>query len=494
MSIASVKKSSRFWSLLQLTSMSAALLSAHAHASDLSYLQGLLAATPEGGWVKANSNSFASSWAVSGQGGMPVGSHAHPGTVIAAWSSFAWDSNSHSLLLWGGGHATYKGNEMYVWDGASGAWGRGSLPSRIEQYQNTGSWLVVDDAAPQSSHTYDGNIFLPINNMFLTFGGASYNIGNGGFEVKDGNGGIKRAGPWMWDPLKADPSKVGGTTGSGYLPISQGGQMWINRQGQWTGTEPWSTFRGYISNVTAYREEAGQDVVYLSPQSGSTGYPGLFRYAIGDVRNGGLDSWEQVGVTKNAIAIDGAATIDTAHNLFVRTAPLAGQQADLSVWDLARNNATDPSANADKAVQLINEDGSPFSLNYDYGLNFDTGSGKIYLWSGDKGSVWETEASYDANGSLQSVWKVRRLVSTTAAQPNGNFLNGVYGKWQYAEDLGAFVALDEFNFSTNTGGDVWLYKPFASQVPEPAQLELVLAGLLGLYIRSRSKNASSSLI
>ena len=127
-------------------------------------------------------------------------------------------------------------------------------------------------------------------------------------------------------------------------------------------------------------------------------------------------------------------------------------------------------------------------------MNFDTGSGKIYLWSGDKGSVWETEASYDANGSLQSVWKVRRLVSTTAAQPNGNFLNGVYGKWQYAEDLGAFVALDEFNFSTNTGGDVWLYKPFASQVPEPAQLELVLAGLLGLYIRSRSKNASSSLI
>jgi hypothetical protein len=477
---------------LRLSAVSLALLSFQAAAADLDYLQGLLAATPAGGWVKASTNTFASSWAVTGQGGLPATSHTNPGTVVAAWSSFAWDSNSHNLLLWGGGHATYKGNEMYVWDGATGQWGRGSLPSRIEQYQNTGTWLVVDDAAPQSSHTYDSNIFLPVNNMFLTFGGASYNIGNGGFEVKDGNGGIKRAGPWMWDPLKADPSKVGGTAGSGYLASSEGGQMWINRQGQWTGTEPWSTFRGYITNVTAYREEAGQDVVYLSPQSGSTGYPGLFRYAIGDVRNGGLDSWEHVGVTSSAIAVSGTATIDTSHNLFVRTSPISGQEADLSVWDLTKNNAANPSANIDKAVQLVNEDGTQFSLTENFGMNFDTASGKIYLWSGDKGNLWETEADYDTNGNLLSVWTVKKLVSTTVAQPNGNFLNGVYGKWQYVEELGAFIALDEFKFSDNTGADVWLYKPFATQVPEPGKLEMALFGLLGLYIGVRRKNSAGA--
>ncbi|MBK9234536.1 MAG: hypothetical protein IPO19_00090 [Rhodoferax sp.] len=41
----------------------------------------------------------------------------------------------------------------------------------------------------------------------------------------------------MFDPTKADPNKVGGTTGSGYDSSSIGGNMWINRQGQWTGTE-----------------------------------------------------------------------------------------------------------------------------------------------------------------------------------------------------------------------------------------------------------------
>ena len=489
MSIACIKKSSRSRFVLQLSAMSVALLSAQSQASDLSYLQGLLAATPAGGWVNASTNSFASSWAVNGQGGLPATSHTNPGTVIAAWSSFAWDSTNHSLLLWGGGHATYKGNEMYVWDASNGKWGRGSLPSRIEQYGNTGTYLVVDDAAPQSSHTYDNNMYLPKNNMFLTFGGASYDAGVAGFEVRDGNGGIKRAGPWMWDPTKADPTKVGGTTGSGYLPSSVGGEMWTNRQGQWTGTEPWNPSRGYVWNVTAYAEENGQDVVYLSPQYQSTGFPDLFRYAVGDVRNGGLDSWQKVGVTANAYASGGVATIDTTHNLFIRTSPLPGQQADLSVWNLNNNNPSNPNANKDIAIKLVNEDGTQFSLTDNFGMDYDSTRNKVYLWSGDPSTVWETEASYDSNGVLKGEWTVVKRTSASGPHPNGNFANGVYGKWHFVEELGAFVALDEFNFSNNTGGNVWLYKPFAAVVPEPGRLALALMGLGVLMLRMRRKQA-----
>jgi hypothetical protein len=53
--------------------------------------------------------------------------------------------------------------------------------------------------------------------------------------------------------------------------------------------------------------------------------------------------------------------------------------------------------------------------------------------------------------------------------------------------LGAFIALDEFNFSNNTGADVWLYKPVATQVPEPGKLALALAGLAALMLRVRRK-------
>ena len=465
---------------------------AQANAADLTYLQSLLASTPEGGWVKANTNSFASSFAITGQGGLPAVQSTNPGTVVAAWSSFAWDSNNHDLLLFGGGHATYMGNEMYVWDGTTGQWGRGSLPSRIEPFGTYGTYLVVDDAAPQSSHTYDNNLFLPINNMFLTFGGAAYNAGVAGFEVRNGSGGVMRAGPWLWDPTKADPNKVGGTTGSGYLPSTLGGQMWTNRQGQWTGTEPWNPSRGYVWNVTAYREEAGMDVVYLSPQYQSTGFPDLFRYVVGDVRNGGIGQWQKVGVTANAYASGGVATIDSTHNLFIRTSPLPGQLADFSVWKLDNNNASNPSANKDIAIQLVNVDGSAFSLTDNFGMDYDSGNDKIYLWAGNQGSVWETQATFDSSGNLMNVWTVKPLSSTTTAQPNGNFFNGVYGKWKYVEELNAFVALDEFNFTNNSGADVWLYKPLATQVPEPGTAAFMVLGLAALMLHRRRREDRSS--
>ena len=97
--------------VLRVGALAAILACGQAGASTHSYLQSLLAATPAGGWVKANTNQFTSAWAIPGQGGLTDQGHANPGSVVAAWSGFAWDSTSHDLLLWGGGHATYRGNE-----------------------------------------------------------------------------------------------------------------------------------------------------------------------------------------------------------------------------------------------------------------------------------------------------------------------------------------------------------------------------------------------
>ncbi|MEP6878733.1 MAG: PEP-CTERM sorting domain-containing protein, partial [Nitrosospira sp.] len=79
--------------------------------TSLERLSSLLANTPEGGWVKASTNLYSDAWAT-GAGAVPNG---WPGAIVRAWSSFAWDSTRGDLLLWGGGHANYAGNEMYVW-------------------------------------------------------------------------------------------------------------------------------------------------------------------------------------------------------------------------------------------------------------------------------------------------------------------------------------------------------------------------------------------
>lgn len=451
--------------------------------ADTSRLASLLAATPEGGWVKASTSAWSNAW--------PTGSTAVQGAgnnvlaVAIAWSSFAWDSQSDSLLLWGGGHANYKGNEMYVWDAGTGAWSLGSLPSRVAND------FVVDNAAPQSAHTYDNSLYLPVNNMFITFGGAAYNSG-GNFRTNIG-GVVERAGPWMWDPTKADSTKVGGTTGSGYDSSTLGGNMWINRAGSIVGTQGPS----YVQAATAYRTEVigskATDVVYVTSDSQSSGLPGLYRYVAGDARAGGTDTMQLVGLDTSTAVYQGTATIDNAHNLYVRTAfnNVAGD-ADFAVWDLTKIDATRPGNNREIAVNLVLADGTPFKMSPNYGIDYDAANGNMLLWDGTTGGqVWEVEASYGADGMLLTTWVVKSLASRTSAAPAGNFVSGVLGKWHYASDLGAYIALDNYDFAANDAS-VWLYKPFsAAAVPELPVPMMMLAGV-GLLLGVRRQRARAT--
>jgi hypothetical protein len=81
-----------------LVGSSAPFFVSPAHA-DTSFerLSSLLAATPEGGWVKASSNLFSDAWPV-GADAVP---NSWPGAIVNAWSSFAWDSVHGKMMLWG---------------------------------------------------------------------------------------------------------------------------------------------------------------------------------------------------------------------------------------------------------------------------------------------------------------------------------------------------------------------------------------------------------
>jgi hypothetical protein len=455
-----------------------------AHANTFERLSSLLADTPAGGWVQANVNVFSDAWPT-GFDAVQIESHKFPGAIVSAWSSFAWDSANARLILWGGGHANYSGNEVYIWDGATGNWGRGSLPSRVDA-----NGFVVDAAAPQSAHTYDNNIYLPVNGMFLTFGGAAA-PGGGNFQETDGTT-VSRAGPYIWDPLKADPMKVGGTTGSGWntINVAQGGQMWMDREGQWSGVEPGQ----YVNGTAAYRTENGHDVVYLTAEGGSaSGFPSLYRYTLGDIRNGGTDTWERIGVMNNSVGFQGTGTIDTDHNLYIKTATVIGPYtSDLTIWDLSKANATNPNFNQDIGINLVNSDGSDFVIDGNYGIDYDPVNKTIVLWDGRNGGgdVWWANVATDPNGNIETTWVIHKVESSTLAHPHGSFLTGVLGKWHYDSTLHAFIALDETSRVGATSWDagVWLYKP-AMVIPEPETYALFLAGLglIGWAVRRQQR-------
>lgn len=459
------------FSLLAVNAFPVFVAQAHAETA-FERLSSLLAATPEGGWVKASTNLFSDAWPTGADAVDPT--RGWPGSVVRAWSSFAWDSTRGNLLLWGGGHANYVGNEMYVWDGTTGAWGRGSLPSRIDA-----NGFVLGGPAPQSAHTYDSNNYLPVNDMFLTFGGAAA-PGGGWFQKTDGVN-VSRAGPYMWDPTKANPTKVGGTTGSGWntIDVAQGGNMWIDRQGQSTGTEP------QFVATTAYRTENGRDVIYLTADQAASGLPSLYRYTVGDVKNGGQDQWEKIGVSWNTSGYQNTGTIDNVHNLYIKTATVGSiYTSDLTVWDLDKANATNPNSNPDIGINLINEDGSDFKMTPYYGIGYDSVNNAVLLWDGNDGggTVWSANVITGEDGKVGSntTWTVSQIESSTDSHPHGSFEAGVLGKWHYDSALNAFIALDELSPAGTKQWDaaVWLYKPMMSAVvPEPETYALLLAGL-----------------
>ena len=139
----------------------------------------------------------------------------------------AWDSNRGALIFYGGGHANYPGNDVYVWRASTLKWERASLPSEVYLAAGTVLYLAVDGPtyAPIAAHTYDDSEFLPISDRLITFGGAAFNTGHY-FDKADGT----RTGPYMWDPSKADPNAVGGTAGSQVKPGTYttvtAGHMW----------------------------------------------------------------------------------------------------------------------------------------------------------------------------------------------------------------------------------------------------------------------------
>ena len=100
-----------------------------------------------------------------------------PRGVVAAWSGAAFDTKRNVLIVTGGGHSDYGGNEVYEFSLETARWARTTEPSKMVKHTTPGQYLVVDSEAPVASHTYDGLVYLPTKNQMFKFGGSFY--GNG---------------------------------------------------------------------------------------------------------------------------------------------------------------------------------------------------------------------------------------------------------------------------------------------------------------------------
>ena len=101
-------------------------------------------------------------------------------SIIVAWCGGVWDTTNQRLIICGGGHTDYAGNETYAWNGDTGTFELVTLPTGA--IGNTGtlndgleSSGVYFDGQPRSFHTY--NHFAVRNGVVWMFGGSVYITG-----------------------------------------------------------------------------------------------------------------------------------------------------------------------------------------------------------------------------------------------------------------------------------------------------------------------------
>lgn len=97
------------------------------------------------------------------------------GNVIRAWGGGAFDAGARAMILFGGGHNDYAGNEVYAFDLATAAWRVVRPPTPMAQV--VPSRDTYADGTPVSRHTYDGFAYLPDRQRLLVWGGARYQDG-----------------------------------------------------------------------------------------------------------------------------------------------------------------------------------------------------------------------------------------------------------------------------------------------------------------------------
>lgn len=95
--------------------------------------------------------------------------------VITAWGGGAYDPDQHAMVLFGGGHNDYAGNEVYAFDIARAAWRVVKAPTPYSQVVPSRDEYL--DGTPVSRHTYDGFAYIRDLHQLFVWGGARFQDG-----------------------------------------------------------------------------------------------------------------------------------------------------------------------------------------------------------------------------------------------------------------------------------------------------------------------------
>ena len=163
-------------------------------------------------------------------------------SVIDAWSGGAFDTKRDRLIIWGGGHTNYGGNEVYVFDLPTLKWLRLTDPAPdvsgtvgMSEYPPYNGLIE-----PRSRHTYNYIQYVPSIDRFCSFGYSAPYLdgGPGGNQMHAFNFDLNK-----WE-RKVSSRGYGLNAMSAYDPVT--GHGWVK------GTDSHSWLCEFLPESTTY--------------------------------------------------------------------------------------------------------------------------------------------------------------------------------------------------------------------------------------------------
>lgn len=305
--------------------------------------------------------------------------------VMDDWSGGAYDTKRNRLIVWGGGHGGYAGNEVYVFDINTGKWSLASQPTDINASDpappNTTAYY--HDGTPSARHTYAYLVYAPNVDLFFsmmgggTFGGAgdfSYDVDSFDFT----------SGTWKtdWPDVTGQYGQIG--TVAEYDTVTN--TIWVHP----TASSPLNRFNpaATSNHFTVYPKH-----IYL-----------------------------QIGAT---------AAIDTKRHKMVAVGRDGGG-SQLYVWDLNNPGAapTTPVTSGDAGGIAIESVNGP-------GFVYDPLSDRFVAWNGGTAVYLLNPADWK--------WSRVNAAATNSVDPGAPNKNGTYGRFRYVPSKNVFIVVNRTN-------------------------------------------------
>jgi chitodextrinase len=162
-----------------------AVIGLQLYAGNVAFAQTALPSTP--GWYQIPNSALQSVCPANNFSGSGYSFNSYCRNVTEAWSSAVFDTRRNRLIVWGGGHNDYYGNEIYALNLNTLNTQRLTDPG-LPIAGSDSPEAIAGGSQPNSRHTYDGIAYMENYDKMFVFGGGLAGVA-----------GVLSAKTWLFD-------------------------------------------------------------------------------------------------------------------------------------------------------------------------------------------------------------------------------------------------------------------------------------------------------